>query len=254
MKNLLETTLADLVTQQTGAAVVLEKYQLDFCCKGKRTLEEACKTQGLDPVSVADELDAFFATSRETGESIFKKMPLDTLADYIVEYHHGYVRRMIPLLTAHTQKIAEKHGPSHPELLEIAKLWDEVQRELTQHMFKEEQILFPHIRRMVNIKKGEEIASISLRPFVASPIKIMEMEHEKAGDLLAKIRQLSNDYTPPLVACTTYRLCFNELREFEEDLHMHVYLENSLLFPKAIKLETDMLSGVTSGMSDFSTN
>ena len=244
MKNVRELTLAELVTQQTGAAVIFEKYHLDFCCKGKRTLEDACQSQGLDVEEVAARLETVFQKSGENEGESFQSMSLDKLADYIVYKHHSYVREMAPVILAHTQKVADRHGENNPDLVKIAQRWQQVAGELTQHMFKEENILFPYIKRLVDADRtGNEVLR-PRQPFISNPIQVMELEHDEVGGLLKEIRELSNNYTPPLIACTTYRLSFNELKEFEEDLHRHIHLENNLLFPKSIKLETELLQGV----------
>lgn len=240
MKNFRAATLAQLVGEETAAAAVLEKYHLDFCCKGKRTLEEACRNQGVDLAAVTDELEQVFSKSSTHDAAFFQTMPLDALADYIIEKHHSYVRRMSPLLLAHTQKVADRHGKSHPELIQIADLFELVAHELAQHMFKEEQVLFPYIHRLIKVEKSGDLSKLALRPFVVSPIKVMEAEHEKAGAWLEEIRRLSNNYFPPDAACATYQLCFRELKEFEEDLHWHVHLENHFLFPQTIELEASL--------------
>jgi regulator of cell morphogenesis and NO signaling len=243
MQNFRELTLAELISRQTGAAAIFEKYHLDFCCKGKRTLADACNSQGIDLEEVAEKLDVVFQKQADNSED-FRNMPLDRLADYIVYKHHSYVREMIPILTAHTQKVAEKHGENNTNLVRIAKLWQEVAAELTQHMFKEENILFPYIKRLMNAERQGDEVFMPRQAFISNPIRVMELEHDRAGELLKEIRALSDDYTPPLTACTTYRLSFNELREFEEDLHRHIHLENNLLFPKAIALEGSLLHAV----------
>ncbi len=165
---------------------------------------------------------------------------LDFMIDYIVNTHHEYVRKMIPVLSAHTEKIASVHGERHPELIEIAKKFSVVYKELKQHMFKEEQILFPYIKQIVNAAVNGTKFEPPYFGSVANPIKMMEIEHQNAGDELFGIRDLSNNYSVPDDACNTYRICLLELKEFEEDLHKHIHLENNILFPKAIKLEEDL--------------
>ncbi|MEK7255951.1 MAG: DUF542 domain-containing protein [Bacteroidota bacterium] len=123
MTNYRELTLAELVNQNTGAAVVLEKYALDFCCKGKRTFEDACQSQGLDSTAIGRELEEVFSKPNPADVSYFQNLPLDLLADYIVERHHRYVRQMMPLITAHTEKVALRHGEGNPNLVEIAEQW-----------------------------------------------------------------------------------------------------------------------------------
>ncbi len=244
MKNLREITLAELVTQQSGAAVIFEKYQLDFCCNGKRTLEDACKSQGLNVDEVTKKLEVIFRKNTKFIGEDFQNMSLDKLADYIMFKHHSYVREMVPVMLAHTQKVADKHGEKYPNLVKIAELWHELAGELTHHMFKEENILFPYVKRLVAAYRTANEVLMPRQPFISSPIEVMELEHDRAGELMKEIRELSDNYTPPLDACTSYQLSFNELREFEMDLHRHIHLENNLLFPKAIKLETELLHGV----------
>ena len=240
MENLKEKTLGEIVSQSTAAAGVFEKYHLDFCCKGKRPLKDACASQGIDLERVTTDLEAALASTDGASDDHLQQMQLDELANYIVNKHHAYVRHAIPLITAHTAKVVERHGNHEPNLKKIAELWQSVAAEMTAHMAKEEQVLFPVIKRLAAADATKNAALFPSQPFVSKPIQVMEMEHDQAGELMEQIRQLSNGYTPAL-ACTTYRLIFNELREFEEDLHRHVHLENHLLFPKAIKLEEKLL-------------
>lgn len=241
MKNFRETTLAELVTERTGAAVVFEKHKLDFCCNGKRSLEEACEGQGLNTEAIVTELEVVFSGESAPAEDQFNRMALGKLAEYIQETHHSYVRRMILALIAHTQKVADRHGNNNANLIRIAELWVALAEELMQHMHKEELILFPYVRRLEEAVASGDPTMFPQRAFVSHPIQVMEIEHDKAGEIMKEVRQLSNDFTPPLMACTTYRLSFRELKEFEADLHQHIHLENNILFPKAIALEKGLL-------------
>ena len=140
----------------------------------------------------------------------------------------------MPVLYTHTQKIADKHGERHPELLRIAEIFSEIKTDFEQHLMKEEEILFPRIKMIEEINTGKrdknEMQSIS------GPVQMMMAEHEMAGQLTHEIMELTNNYTPPDDACTTYKIAFMELQEFELDLHQHVHLENNILFPKAMEM------------------
>jgi regulator of cell morphogenesis and NO signaling len=234
-------TLKELVTQNFQTAAVFEKYSLDFCCRGGKTIDEACKEKGIDVLTVLNEL----STIEHTGGSIsssFKEMQPDMQCNYIVDTHHAYVSKMIPVLYAHTQKVAAVHGANHPEVIAIAKHFETVAIELQQHMKKEEQMLFPFIKALhAAVKKNEPIIHA---PFgtVQNPIRMMEAEHQNAGDEMFEIRSLSSNYTPPADGCTTYRITYQELQDFERDLHEHVHLENNILFPAAVRLEQAMIS------------
>ncbi len=231
-------TLADIVISHPRTAAVLEKHALDFCCGGRTTLKEACSEKGLRCEDVEAEIrTAMEHRSGAQDAPDFSSMAADALTKYIVETHHRYVRETLHVIHAHTRKIAEVHGSRHPELREIADCFTRVVGEMEPHMMAEEQILFPYIEHLSAARR--ERRRIPTAPFgtVQNPIHMMEAQHETAGGLLARIRVVSNDYQVPEDACTTYRLTFRELREFEEDLHRHVHLENNILFPRAVALE-----------------
>jgi regulator of cell morphogenesis and NO signaling len=218
--------LADLVFAHHSSAPVLEKYKLDFCCKGKRTLEQACFEQHIALAEVEEELQTVIGNRQNPAPSLFSAMTPQQLADYITARHHVYVRQAIPQIVYHIDKVYHKHGERFAYLSEIYTIFRKVAVELEQHMLKEEKILFPMMSRVEHMSSAQ----------LAGPIHVMEAEHEEAGDLLARIREITNDYTPPEDACTTHRLMLEELRGFEEDLHEHVHLENHLLFPRAMAL------------------
>jgi regulator of cell morphogenesis and NO signaling len=228
-------SLAQLVNSNHQAAAVFEKYHLDFCCKGKRSLEQACLEQELPLTQVANELETVFANNGKHAIIDFNKMDLAQLSDYIVQTHHAYVKNEMPQIYAYLHKVSSKHGERHPELYKIFQTFTAVKEEMEGHMRKEELILFPRIKELQKLA-GNENANLQLNPgYLQSPITVMEQEHDHAGNLLNDIRMLSNDYTPPQDACTTYRLSFAALKAFELDLHQHVHLENNILFPKAIE-------------------
>ena len=224
-------TLAQIVNENHKAAQVFEKYGLDFCCKGKRSLQMACQERDLPVETIAGELDLTLSES-ESLFADYNQLPLSTLADHIVSTHHEYTKRELPQIFHYLQKVASKHGDRHNELYTILQKFSELKEEMEMHMQKEEQILFPRIKELENAIENNQRSAITIQ----IPIAVMEDEHEHAGNLLGAIRDLSNNYNPPADACTTYRLSFAALRAFEEDLHQHIHLENNILFPRAIKL------------------
>lgn len=235
MNELSNLTLAQIVNSNHKAASVFEKYHLDFCCKGKRTLETACAEQQIPVHEIREELQSVL--SENTGEtSDFKKMSLTQLCDYIVDTHHAYVKKELPQLYAYLEKVSSKHGDRHPELKKIFQTFAAVKEEMESHMKKEEVILFPRIKEMEKLS-GTANGSLQLNiAYLKSPITVMEQEHDHAGSMLNEIRNLTSDYTPPQDACTTYRLSFAALQAFEIDLHQHVHLENNILFPGAVEI------------------
>jgi len=230
MNGLSSKTLAQLVNENHKAANIFEKYDLDFCCRGKRSLQIACEENGIPLETITSELDIVF-NKNESPSVDFDKLSLSELADYIVSIHHNYTKKELPQIFAYLQRISSKHGDRHNELHAIFEKFARLKNEMEMHMHKEELILFPRIKELESrVRNHETGLNIQI------PIMVMEDEHEHAGNLLKSIRELSNDYNPPADACTTYRLSFAALQAFELDLHQHIHLENNILFPKAMAL------------------
>jgi regulator of cell morphogenesis and NO signaling len=234
MENLNSLTLAQIVKSNFKTASVFEKYHLDFCCKGKRSLDQACAEQELPVNDVVAELENVFANADNQTAITFAQMSLTHLCDYIVNTHHAYVKNEMPQIFAYLQKVSSKHGERHPELYKIFETFAAVKEEMEGHMKKEEIILFPRIKELQRLLEDESPVTQINITYLQSPISVMEQEHDHAGAMLNEIRMLSNDYMPPNDACTTYALSFAALKAFELDLHQHVHLENNILFPKAL--------------------
>ena len=234
-----EKTLAEIVTDNTRSAIVFEEYGLDFCCNGKRLLSEACQEKNVDVNDVINSLTGLDSNEESKNANYWEP---DFLIDYIINNHHQYVRRMIPVISLHFDKVASVHGANHPETKQIADLFLAVRQELESHMMKEERILFPYIKQLYNAQKNNE--PIAPPPFgtIQNPIRMMEAEHQSAGNAMHKIRELSDNFITPEDACNSYKALYSELKEFEEDLHKHIHLENNILFPKAIESEEDLFS------------
>lgn len=234
MNELASQTLAQKVTDNHRTASVFERYHLDFCCKGKRSLENACADQNISVDELLHELEN--AASTNLSNFPFDKLPLSQRAEYIVSNHHAYVNKESPQLLAYAEKVASKHGQHHPELNKILMAVSAIKEEMEQHMHKEEVVLFPRIKELEKFSKEEHRDGKLNVSYLQAPITLMEQEHDHAGLLLEEIRQLSGNYTAPADACTTYKLLFAALQAFEKDLHQHVHLEHNILFPKAINL------------------
>jgi regulator of cell morphogenesis and NO signaling len=244
----LDMTIRDIVAADFRAAAVFQRHGIDFCCKGNRSVEEACRACSTSAEDVLREVAEATASSSAGGPR-FNSWDLGMLVSYIVSNHHAFVRRAMPALLAHTRKVAAVHGEQHPELREVAGLFERVADEMTSHMGKEEQILFPYMVALAGA--AAESATAPSAPFgtVRNPIRMMEAEHESAGDAMARIRELTCGYAVPAGACTTYRVCLQELEEFERDLHEHVHLENNILFPRATRIEAEIGSRMMSSPS-----
>ena len=233
-------TLSEIVTDNFHTAVVFEKYNLDYCCNGKKQFEDACKENNIDPNLVLIDLEKV-NNNVAVNEQNYEDWAMDFLIDYIINNHHQYIRKMIPLIAEHGEKATVAHGENHPELLKISEIFAVIYKDLRQHMLKEEQILFPFIKQIVQIKENNGQTEKPYFGSVQHPIQMMEAEHENAGDGFNEINQLSKNYKIPTDACPTYSVFYNALIEFEKDIHKHIHLENNILFPKAIALENKML-------------
>jgi regulator of cell morphogenesis and NO signaling len=232
----LDTTLGAIVAEDFRAAAVFQKHGVDFCCHGSRTLEQACRAADLDGAALLEEIQEASAAPA-AGLPRFNDWDLPALASYIVANHHAYVRQALPLMVAHSRKIAQVHGARHRELARVAQLVEDVAEEMTAHMMKEEQILFPYIAELARRAAAGQPAPFAPFGTVDNPIHMMEAEHESAGAAMLEIRELTDGYRVPDDACATYAVCLQELEAFERDLHAHVHLENNILFPKASAVE-----------------
>ncbi|MCL8007707.1 iron-sulfur cluster repair di-iron protein [Gelidibacter japonicus] len=228
--------IGQFVADDFRTAAVFSNYGIDFCCKGDRTVEEVCKKNNIEVEELLGKLLEIQISNNQQSID-YKSWPLDLLAEYIEKKHHRYVEEKTPVLRQFLDKLCKVHGQRHPELLEITALFIGCAKEMASHMKKEELILFPFIKRMVKAQmEGTKIESPQFTT-VENPIALMKHDHELEGDRFRKIVELTNNYTLPADACNTYRVTFAMLDEFEKDLHLHIHLENNILFPKAIELE-----------------
>lgn len=230
-----DTIIGDIVSHDYRTASVFKKNRIDFCCNGNRTLEDASTKLRIDPYQIVNELNEVMQAKSDNNTD-FTSWPLDLLIDYVEKKHHRYVKEKTQEITPFLAKIARVHGDRHPELHEVLSLFTDSADELARHMDKEEQILFPHIRSMIDAKSKGKVVSA---PFgtIQNPIKVMMQEHDNEGDRFRKIEALTNGYTVPNDGCTTYSVTLAMLKEFEDDLHHHIHLENNILFPKSVILE-----------------
>jgi len=232
----LERTVREIATENPATVRVFERLGIDYCCGGKRTLAHACALAGVAPEQALDLLAKAVETPGDSGIS-WDSAPLGALTAYIAGKHHAFARREGARIEALLRKVVERHGAGHPELTEIEDLFGALSRELSVHMLKEEAVLFPHIEAMEREAGERKPASPACFASVSLPIARMTADHDDAGALLLRMRELSNGYAAPESACPTYLGAYRALEEFEQDLHRHVHLENNVLFPRAIEME-----------------
>lgn len=234
-----DTLVGDVVKQNLKAAPIFHENNIDYCCGGRKSISAACDEARVEPEQLIAQLKELTGPV-DPDTAYINNLGLDELADYIVRRHHSYVKENIPFLKASLEKICSVHGNHHPELFEIATLFNESAGELTMHMQKEEIMLFPYIRKMANAKRDGSPINGAVFGSVSNPIEMMMSEHDNEGRRFETIADLSKNYEIPEDACNTYRATLNQLKEFEDDLHRHIHLENNILFPKAIELEKEL--------------
>lgn len=220
-------TVAELAISHPGALSVFTKYNIDYCCGGNRSFEDACIRVGLNPEKIWAEI-VHSPTQESSIPARAGQWSAALLVDYIVQNHHSFVRNAIPEIEALLEKVCRAHGEDNLELLNIQQDFSDLAEELLNHMEKEEVALFPALKRL----EARNDAEHPLAETVKGPIDMMEHEHVIAGDLMKSIRHLSNNYMVPEYACPTYRATYQRLKEFDQDLMAHVHLENNILFRK----------------------
>jgi regulator of cell morphogenesis and NO signaling len=233
-----QETIGQIAVKDLRKAEVFKKYGIDFCCGGKKTVRQVCQEKGIDATKVEHELQQV-NTNNKTDNNAYNEWGLDFLADYIVNTHHRYVRKYLPELRGYALKVAQVHGDRHPELFEIQKLVESINTELSEHMVEEENVLFAYVKKIVNAKNTNQPLDKEGKDLSAL-IEGLEKEHDFVGRCLDKIRALSNDYAIPDDACASYKLLFKMIQEFEDDLHIHIHLENNILFPKSVETEKEL--------------
>jgi regulator of cell morphogenesis and NO signaling len=227
-------SIGELALEVPNAISILEKWQIDYCCKGGRSVAEACTDAGVTVTDLMKEI----GEDRKTDETRqWQNETLTALQTYVVDTHHVFTRDILETVRQLADKVAMRHGPRHPEVMAVQKIVHDMYGDLIPHMLKEEQVLFPYIAQMEAARsRGEEPPT----PFfgtVRNPVRMMMMEHDAVGELLAKLRTETNDYALPKDACLSFHALYERLTDLEQDLHQHIHLENNLLFPRAASME-----------------
>lgn len=230
-----DMTVGELVAEKPGRSRIFEELQIDYCCGGRKPLEHACRDRGLDVQQVLERLDE---ADREPAEDErdWLQISMTELADHIQQTHHVYLRQELPRLAGLTGRVREVHGSKKPGLVEVERTFLALKAELEAHMMKEEQVLFPIIRQLDEATTAQAYHCGSAN----NPIAAMEHEHDNAGQALAKLRELTEGYAVPEDACGTYRAMLDGLELLERDRHLHIYKENSILFPRASQREAEL--------------
>ena len=232
------TTVGEIAAEVPGATREFEKLGIDYCCGGSRSLGEACAALSVPIEEVFRRIQNSLSATRSQADKTWQSEMLADLVAHIKNTHHVFVRQECPRLDALIAKVVGVHGKNHPELLKVQEVFSALEQELHVHLMKEEQVLFPYIVRLEECSIAHEPAPPSCFGTVANPIRMMFAEHDGAGEALRALRYLTGNYKLPEDACASYRALYEALEGFEADLHQHIHLENNILFPRALAMET----------------
>lgn len=240
MNNLTTKTVREIALEMPLTTKVFENYKIDYCCGGHRNFSEACEIAGVETENVLREISDCLKTTDENELAKIQNLSLSALIEHIEKTHHVFTRDEIKNLVPLMLKVAAKHGEHNPQLTVLEQLFAELCADLAPHLLKEEQVLFPYIIQLERYKMGGNFLSMPCFGTVKNPVGMMMSEHDTAGDILRKMRDVSDDYKLPENACPSFTALYTRLEAFEKDLHRHIHLENNVLFPKAIALENEI--------------
>ncbi|KMP10303.1 hypothetical protein UZ36_08030 [Candidatus Nitromaritima sp. SCGC AAA799-C22] len=228
-----QSTIDEWVKDEMSRTAVFEELEIDFCCGGNKTLQDACREKGLDLDAVVERLISAGGAKTVREVTDWASLSVSELVDHILSTHHAYLKEAIPSLTELVDKVVHAHEERHPELARVKSAVRELFDDLQSHLMKEENILFPLAISMNSKIPAGEFHCSSAR----GPVMVMRHEHDQANRLLDEIRDATRNYKMPQDGCASYQLMLNRLKEFEVDLHVHIHKENDVLFPGILELE-----------------
>jgi regulator of cell morphogenesis and NO signaling len=239
-----ESRVADIVSNDYRTAEVFQRYGIEYCCGGKWPLETVCMMKGIDLDEIQAALHQATRPLHLPATMPFEQWSVDFLADYIMNIHHHYLRQTLPTFLPVISRFVEEHTKKYPQLHQLQGAYHKLQKEIIPHIEEEESTIFPYIRQLAHAYEDKDPYARLLVKTMRKPIdKMMGHEHVMVSDLLQQFRQLTSYYTPPEKACTSHKVVFSKLKELDNDLSQHVWLENQVLFPKALAMEKDILNG-----------
>jgi regulator of cell morphogenesis and NO signaling len=237
-----KSLVTDIVANDYRTADVFHKYGIEYCCGGKWPLGSVCLGKGLDMQAIRKELDDAVRTVQVANTTDYEEWSVDFLTDYIINIHHHYLKNELPEIKDLLHYFVEDHEKKHPQLPDLEKYFLQLYKETFPHLQHEEEIIFPYIRQIAHAYHSRESYASLLIRTLRKPVKeIMAKEYERVSEIICKMRELTNNYTPPPVACISHKVVYYKLKEMDNDLVQHIHLENDILFPKAIAMETDLL-------------
>lgn len=238
MDNAPTRTVREIALAAPATARIFEEYHIDFCCGGRMSLADACAAAGVEEAVVQGRLDEVLAKTDANANYQPEKAAPSELIGYILATHHVFTVEETTRLTALMEKVVRKHGEAHPELLDLSDTFTHLVESLIPHMRKEENVLFPYIQQLEAAVNHGSAPPLPHFGTVENPVRMMMRDHESDGLRLARMRTLTSHFTPPEGACPSFTALYAGLEDLEKDLHRHIHLENNVLFPAAMELET----------------
>jgi regulator of cell morphogenesis and NO signaling len=230
-----DLTVGEIVANNPKAAEVFIRLNVDFCCGGRKNFVEVCEKQGKEPQEVWQEIEEL--STKKSASLDFVSFDVDFLIDYVNNVHHTYLYKNLPEIKYFVEKVSTKHGEKYVYLNELSALYHELEYDLLSHLPKEENIIFPYGKALMTASKANQLPDAPFFGTVTNPIGVMHHEHERAGEILFRMREITNNYTPPTDACNSHLVMLSKLAELDADLIQHIHIENNILFPKIEKLE-----------------
>ncbi len=230
----IQSEVRNFATQNPQHAIkTFKKFGIDFCCGGEKRLSLVCSQKGLDPNKIFDQLNQPSTHNPLPLQKGWDSLNLQELVEHILVNHHLYMRDVLPELTQTMKKVLKAHGLRHPELHDVSKTLQDLRDDLEPHMLKEEAVLFPMIHKLGNGSSSSE----KILKQIQHPIRVMTEQHEGLGNLLKTMRELTSNYAVPDNTCNTFKYLYKELEALENDLFIHTYKENNILFPKVLSAQ-----------------
>ncbi|MBL7740774.1 MAG: DUF542 domain-containing protein [Chitinophagaceae bacterium] len=237
-----ETLVTDIVTKDYRTSAIFRKYGIEFCCTGRIPLRKACEMNGLDTEVVKKELYDSTRNIQVSNATDFNDWDIDFLTDYIRNIHHSYLRKNLPEITEILERFTEGHQKQYPRLPALVTAFNHLKKVLLPHLDHEEQVIFPYIKQINHAHRSREPYAALLVRTLRKPVEeMMHKEHEQIRDFLRLSRELTQNYTTPVQACVSHKVCFLKLQELDHELVQHTHLENNILFPKALAMEKELL-------------
>jgi regulator of cell morphogenesis and NO signaling len=239
-----ESLVTDIILGDYRTFAVFRKYGIEYCCGGRVPLQMACEMRGLDKGLVKLDLEESTRHIHFTNTMDFGKWDIDFLIDYVRNIHHVYLNKSLPEISDVLERFTESHKKKYSWLTELLESFGKLQKVLLPHLEEEELVIFPYIRQIAHAHESREPYAALLVRTLRKPIEnMMTQEHEYLESYIRKCRALTNNYMPPADACVSHKVCFLKLRELDNDLTQHSYIENNFIFPKAIAMEKELLRG-----------